>query len=180
MSVRAGNSNRTLLAPRYRHLFESLLCKVDVRNDPTATYEALLDFEPPVTDFLLPHGTWNHPPPGRVPGAVNDTPCADWLFMIFDRWYPARRTSVPMFESIMKLPKIGPPSVDSVGLIPRTSVVIETAGTVKQSNTLKVAYPMWATCHITGLRMAADYDLGELDSGDPVGNQRPCCQVAGK
>jgi hypothetical protein len=29
-------------------------------------------------DFLLPHGTWATPPPGRLPGSA-DTPYAGWL-----------------------------------------------------------------------------------------------------
>src|ERR1700676_5559974 len=39
----------------FRHLFSGLLCTVDLRNDPIATYEALAAFEPPRIDFLLPH-----------------------------------------------------------------------------------------------------------------------------
>ncbi len=35
---------------------------------PCRTYRALADFGPPKIDFLLPHGTWEDPPPGRIPG----------------------------------------------------------------------------------------------------------------
>jgi uncharacterized protein len=79
---------RRLTDPRYRHLFSGLLCTIDLRNDPIATYKALTDFDPPKADFLLPHGTWDAPPPGRVPGAP-ETPYADWLIAVFNYWYPA-------------------------------------------------------------------------------------------
>src|ERR1700730_3481283 len=42
----------------YRHLFSGLLCTIDLRNDPISTYEALVAFEPPKIDFLLPLWTW--------------------------------------------------------------------------------------------------------------------------
>jgi len=47
---------RRLADPSYRHLFSGLLCTIDLRNDPIATYEALVAFGPPRIDFLLPHG----------------------------------------------------------------------------------------------------------------------------
>ena len=37
---------------------------VDVRSDPVAVYRALAALDPPSLDFLLPHGTWDSPPPG--------------------------------------------------------------------------------------------------------------------
>jgi uncharacterized protein len=45
-------------------LFGGLLCAIDLRSYPVATYEALVIFEPPRIDFLLPHGTWAQPLPG--------------------------------------------------------------------------------------------------------------------
>src|SRR5690606_7931482 len=77
---------RRLTAGRFHHLFSGLLCTVDVRNDPLRTYEALLEFDPPMIDFLLPHGNWSTPPPARDPDSPA-TPYADWLIPIFDRWY---------------------------------------------------------------------------------------------
>ena len=56
-----------LTSDPFRHLFNGLLCTIDPRNDPIGTYEALLRFEPPTIDFLLPHGNWSSPPPGRIP-----------------------------------------------------------------------------------------------------------------
>ena len=58
------------------------------RHDrPLATYEELMEFEPPVIDFLLPHANWDGRPGA---GASPATPYADWLIAVFDRWYGAR------------------------------------------------------------------------------------------
>lgn len=137
---------------RYRHLFSGLLCTIDLRNDPVTTYEALAAFEPPRVDFLLPHGTWEAPPPGRVPDAP-ETPYADWLITVFDHWYPAPRTRVRLFEEIMHLILGGASSSEAVGLSPSTLVVIETDGAIEQGDALKVAYP---GAPRTGLHVSGD------------------------
>lgn len=125
---------------RYRHLFSGLLCVVDFHNDPTATYQALLGFRPPRIDFLLPHATWDSPPPGRsAPSA--DTPYADWLITIFDRWYPDPRTDVRLFSDIMRLLLGRPTYSEAVGLAPSRVIVIETDGAIEQVDTLKAAFP---------------------------------------
>ncbi len=49
---------------RYREIYAGLLATVDIRSDPVAVYRALAALEPPNLDFLLPHGTWDSPPPG--------------------------------------------------------------------------------------------------------------------
>jgi uncharacterized protein len=128
-----------LLASRYRHLFNGLLCTVDLRNDPVSTYEALLAFNPPKIDFLLPHGTWAKPPPGRVPGD-SGTPYANWLIDIFDHWYPAARTRIRLFEEIVYLLLGGASESEMVGLAPARLLVVETDGSVEQGDVLKAAY----------------------------------------
>jgi uncharacterized protein len=124
---------------RFPHLFSGLLCTIDLRNDPVPTYEALAGFDPPKIDFLLPHGTWVRPPPGRVPDATQ-TPYADWLIAVFDHWYPAPRTRVRLFEEIMSLLLGGTSDSEIVGLSPARMVVIETDGSIEQTDTLKVAF----------------------------------------
>ncbi|MFE3329215.1 hypothetical protein [Streptomyces sp. NPDC059176] len=54
---------RRLGAPRYRSAFGGILCTVDVDNDPAAVYRALAELDPPGIDFLLPHASWDRPPP---------------------------------------------------------------------------------------------------------------------
>lgn len=145
---------RLLSAQPHRDLFAGLLCTIDVRNDPVATYEALLGYGPPAIDFLLPHGNWLTPPPFRVPGAP-DTPYADWLAAVFDRWYhaSARETRVRLFTEIMHAILGGEPTTESIGLSPVAVVVIEADGSIEQSDTLKSAY---AGAQSTGLHVAGN------------------------
>jgi uncharacterized protein len=135
----------------FRHLFSGLLCTIDLRNDPVATYKALAEFDPPKVNFLLPHGTWSSPPPGRMPGAA-DTPYADWLIAIFDHWYPAPGVRVRLFEDIMQLLLGTDASNEILGLSAMRIVVIETDGAIELADNLKVAYPGAAMTglHVTG------------------------------
>jgi uncharacterized protein len=123
----------------FPHLFNGLLCTIDLRNEPIATYEALAAFDPPRIDFLLPHGTWARPPPGRVPDPAR-TPYADWLIAVFDHWYPVQRTRVRIFDEIIKLLLGGDSDSEMIGLSPARMVVIETDGNIEQVDTLKVAF----------------------------------------
>lgn len=139
--AQVSRSLRRLTSGPYHHLFGGILCTVDVRNDPLRTYEALLEFDPPAIDFLLPHGNWSAPPPFRDPGSPA-TPYADWLIQIFDRWYgsPVLHTEIRMFHEIMRLLMGSPSRVETVGLSPVRMVVIETDGSIEQSDVLKSAY----------------------------------------
>jgi uncharacterized protein len=130
-----------LTQPRFRHLFSGLLCTIDIANDPVDTYEALLDFDPPAVDFLLPHGNWTTPPPwkGQRPTA---TPYADWLLPIFDRWYGAStlETWVRLFGQVMALLLGEDQSSEALGLGPGRVAVFETDGALEQTDSLKSAF----------------------------------------
>jgi uncharacterized protein len=132
---------RRLSSPEHRHLFAGLLCAVDLRNDPVATYEALLAYGPPAVDFLLPHGNWTAPPPGRSPDAAG-SPYGDWLVAVFDRWYrsPSREVRVRMFDEIINVLLGGSSRLDGIGLSPLAAVVVETDGTIDSGDTLKSAH----------------------------------------
>lgn len=142
-----------LTSEPFRHLFSGLLCTIDPRNPPVDTYHALLRFEPPAIDFLLPHGNWSAPPPGRVPRAP-ETPYGDWLIAIFDRWYPSGPpTRIRLFHEIMKLLLGGRSATEQVGLSPVAVAVVETDGGIQQSDVLKSAYDGAAE---TGLHVSRD------------------------
>jgi len=152
-SYAAVSANLRLLGDdRFRHLFNGLLCVVDVGNDPVAAYQAMLEFGPPRIDFLLPHGTWDAPPPGRVTDDPR-TPYADWLITVFDRWYRDPRTEVRLFAEIMRLLLGRPTTTESVGLAPASFLVIETDGAMAQVDTLRAAF-QGATA--TGLHVDTD------------------------
>ncbi|MFD5319557.1 FxsB family cyclophane-forming radical SAM/SPASM peptide maturase [Streptomyces sp. NPDC127098] len=127
--------------PDYRHLFEMVLCTVDLDNDPLTTYEALLATGAPAVDFLLPLGNWSSPPPGWTAGE-GGTAYADWLIPIFDRWYgtvpvPA---GVRLFENIMAMSLGGRSRSEAVGLLPFQLLVIESDGSIELGDALKSAY----------------------------------------
>ncbi|WP_018680875.1 FxsB family cyclophane-forming radical SAM/SPASM peptide maturase [Actinokineospora enzanensis] len=130
-----------LLADEYRHLFGGLLCTIDLANDPVETYEALLSHRPPAVDFLLPHGTWSAPPPGRAPGAA-ETPYADWLIAVYERWRaaPVPETRVRVFEQVLRVLLGGESRIEGLGMAPSGVVVIQTDGAIERSDMLSVTY----------------------------------------
>ncbi|WP_405140929.1 FxsB family radical SAM/SPASM domain protein [Sphaerisporangium sp. NBC_01403] len=124
-----------LLRGRYRGLYSGLLCTVDVANDPVAVYEALAELEPPRVDFLLPHATWDDPPPGKP------REHGEWLVQIFDRWLAdGRPMSVRIFDSALRTLGTRSSLTESLGLEPSDLVVIETDGSYEQADSLKTAY----------------------------------------
>jgi uncharacterized protein len=135
-AVRAGLHR--LRAEPYRHLFSGLLSTVELRNDPVRTYEAMAEFAPPVINFLLPHGNWDTPPPGRPPDL--STPYGDWLVKAFDRWYESGETRVRLFDEIIMLLFGRPSTGEAVGLSPVAIVVVETNGEIELADSLKSAY----------------------------------------
>jgi uncharacterized protein len=138
---------------RYRPLYAGLLATIDVSSDPVAVYRTLADLEPPNLDFLLPHGTWDAPPPekagplpdGRLPvrlaGEPDATPYADWLSAVHAEWTrDGQRVPVRIFESIIATTLGGTSGTESLGLAPSDVAVIETDGTIEQADSIKVAY----------------------------------------
>ena len=127
-----------LSTPEYRHLYSGLLCTVDVANDPVAVHDALVSLAPPRIDYLLPHSTWDSPPP-RPDGSP--TAYADWLLKIFDRWDGQGRTvAVRTFESVLSTLRGGPSLTEAMGLAPSDLAVVETDGSFEQADSLKTAY----------------------------------------
>jgi uncharacterized protein len=118
--------------------YSGLLCVVDPGTDPVEVYESLLEFAPPVIDFMLPLGNWTVPPPRR---GTDDTPYADWLVRVFDRWYGTahQETAVRLFGEIIHLLLGGRSSSDQIGLSPIAYLVIDTDGTFQQADMLKSA-----------------------------------------
>ncbi len=146
---------RLLTSAPYRALFTGLLCTIDLAADPVATYRELLRHRPPTVDFLLPHGNWSAPPPGRDPARQHDTPYADWLIRIFDRWYGAaeRPSGIRLFDDLISLMLGGRGTVEGTGLAPVDYIVVETDGTLTLDDALRAAYPGAGD---TGLHLARD------------------------
>ncbi|GAA2534288.1 hypothetical protein Ahu01nite_020310 [Winogradskya humida] len=127
-----------LRRPRFRELYAGLLCTIDVRNDPIAVYEALLAEEPPHVDLLLPHATWDEPPPYAQPGT---TPYADWLLRLHDRWLAdGRPVPIRSFDALHAIARGGRSATEAVGVDRGIVAVIETDGTWEQPDSMKVAF----------------------------------------
>jgi uncharacterized protein len=120
-------------------VYSGLLCVIDPANDPVEVYEALLEFAPPMVDFLLPQANWLVPPPRHGAPA----PYADWLIAVFDRWYgtPHQETGVRLFQEIIHLLLGGQSISDQVGLSPVAYLVVDTDGSYQQADTLKSTTP---------------------------------------
>ncbi|MER6285190.1 FxsB family cyclophane-forming radical SAM/SPASM peptide maturase [Streptomyces sviceus] len=125
-----------LRRPENKALFAGLLCTVDLANPPLDVFEDLLAHEPPAVNFLLPHATWEHPPPGHDP---NRTPYANWLLEVFERWYtaPRQETRIRLFEDLMDLALGGHVRSESTGLADTDFLVVESDGTIELADSLK-------------------------------------------
>lgn len=153
---------RLLGSPDFRECYSGILCTIDTRNDPVATYEALLEFSPPALDVLLPHANWSSPPPG--------TGYADWLIRLFERWYsaPEQETSIRFFSELIQLVLGQRGGVEGLGLLPSTLVVVDTDGSIKQLDSLSSAYPGAAD---TGLHVSSSRFDDALDLPTTVARQ---------
>ncbi|MEU1555521.1 FxsB family cyclophane-forming radical SAM/SPASM peptide maturase [Streptomyces scabiei] len=131
---------RLLGAPAHRAAFGGLLCTIDVENDPVEVYRALAELDPPAVDFLLPHATWEYPPPR--PGGETATEYAHWLIAVHKQWtadgMPMR---IRMFESISRLSRGRGSLTEALGLGSSDLLVVETDGALEQADWLKTAYP---------------------------------------
>ncbi|MER5223828.1 FxsB family cyclophane-forming radical SAM/SPASM peptide maturase [Streptomyces flaveus] len=138
----AGRSSATsavrgieLLRTRPR-LFAGLLAVVDLANDPVEVHDYLASFEPPTIDFNLPHGTHDDPPYR----ADRDVPeYGLWMSRVYDAWlaHPEYQHSVRMLEDIVALSSGVRSSVETLGLAPPTSVVVESDGAIEGVDTLR-------------------------------------------
>jgi uncharacterized protein len=119
----------------YRSLYGGLLCTIDVENDPIRVYEALLREEPPRIDFLLPHATWDRPPPGRDTDPLR---YAKWLLAIYQRWCAdGRPVPIRIFDSILALAAGGATGTEALGVDTGAVAVVEVDGTWEQVDSLK-------------------------------------------
>lgn len=118
------------------HLFAGLLAVVDLANDPVDVHDYLASFEPPVIDFGLPHATHDDLPHRDDPSVPE---YGVWMGSVFDAWLarPEDRHSVRMLEDIVALSSGVRGSVESLGLAPPTSTVIESDGTIEGVDTLR-------------------------------------------
>ncbi|WP_159327201.1 FxsB family cyclophane-forming radical SAM/SPASM peptide maturase [Streptomyces tendae] len=118
------------------HLFAGLLAVVDLANDPVEVHDYLAAFEPPLIDFGLPHATHGDPPHRSDPSVPE---YGLWMSKVYDAWLarPEYRHSVRMLEDIVALSSGVRGSVETLGLAPPTSIVIESDGSIEAVDTLR-------------------------------------------
>jgi len=134
-----------LRTPRYRHLYAGILCTIDISNDPVSVYRAMAAEQPPRIDLLLPHATWDNPPPRpdgiARPSTSFDPAYAKWLLQIHRVWTEEGRPfGIRLFDSIHSTLHGGPPLTEALGVAPSDVLVIETDGSIEQADSLKVAF----------------------------------------
>ncbi|MFJ4635419.1 FxsB family cyclophane-forming radical SAM/SPASM peptide maturase [Streptomyces hygroscopicus] len=117
-------------------LFAGLLAVVDLANDPVEVHDYLASFEPPVIDFNLPDGTHDNPPHRGDPSVPE---YGRWMSRVYDAWLarPEYQHTIRMLEDIVALSSGVRGSVETLGLAPPTSIVIESNGTVEGVDTLR-------------------------------------------
>lgn len=171
---RKGNSSYERVAaalallrrPEYRSRLSGLLCTINLEADPNTVFDGLLAFEPPWLDFLLPHGTWDSPPPGRdVADGGASTPYADWLIPLFDRWFHScpKQVRIRIFEELMSLVLGGRSRYESFGLGMVNLIVVETDGSIEQVDSLKSAFEGAAETGLDVFRHSFDEALWSVE-----------------
>jgi uncharacterized protein len=141
-----------LTRPEHRRIFAGFLCTIDLASDPVVAYESLIEYAPPAVDFLLPHANWSTSPRCAEAGVPA---YGEWLVRLFDRWFdaPRKETRIRFLEEIISLVLGGASRSDQVGLSPSAVAVVETDGTIEQTDSLKSAYEGAAA---TGLSVLTD------------------------
>lgn len=129
---------RRLTEPDVRHLFAGILATVDPDNDPVEFYHDLAGLRPGRMDLLLPHATWESPPPRAL---ADRTVYGDWLVAVFDTWYQDHLgPEIRLFDEMIFSLLGGASLSEAIGLSAPESIVVETDGSIERTDALKVAY----------------------------------------
>jgi uncharacterized protein len=145
-------------------LFGGVLTVIDLAADPVGLYDHYREIGLGRCDFLLPDGTYDHPPPLR-PTDDPGTPYADWLIAIFDTWFDNEDTtlSIRFFEEIIGLLFAATPGTDALGGGRNGLLVIETDGGIEPVDVLKICGPAFTkldlNVHRNDIRDACAADL---------------------
>jgi uncharacterized protein len=137
-------------------LLSGILSVIDLESHPESVYWYLADLAPPSIDFLLPHGNWASRPFGKrdalleqdntsphPPHQHDSAPYGEWLKRIFDAWVSDTRqprVRIRLFDDIIHLLLGGTAVFESLGLDPKTLLVIEAEGSYELVDHLKAAY----------------------------------------
>lgn len=131
---------KLLSSEQYQKLFAGILCVVDLRNDPVEVYEYLKQFSPPILDFLLPLGNHDNLPYQK--GNFEDSPYADWLLQIFEKWYQESPQTIIIrkFRELIGLTLGICCGSEELGGLANDFIVIETNGDIEATDSLKTTF----------------------------------------
>jgi uncharacterized protein len=157
------------LRDEYPDIFDRILCTIYLEHDPNEAYEAGLEFIPNgppeesrkkfTFNFLLPHATWDNPPPGKTED-IHATPYAEWLKPLAWRWAAStdsQRFNVPLFRDIQLGYHGMPPTYDAFGAVVGGFAFVEhnrrtNEGRIKYTDALKI---IGGDADDTGMNVAA-------------------------
>lgn len=125
-------------AQKFRLPF-GILSVIDIHSDPLVVYEHLKLLSVRQINFLLPYGSYDHPPPGIAQASLT-TPYADWLLTIFDQWWEdgQPKLRIRLFEQIIQLLLGIGGGYEAFGSRKLELLVIETDGSIEAAGSLKV------------------------------------------
>jgi uncharacterized protein len=132
----------TVLADRrFEQLFGGVLTVVNLAADPVGLYHHYREIGLHRCDFLLPDGTYDHPP-SQWRSDGEGTPYADWLIAVFDEWFDEDSSlSIRIFDEIIGLLFCSAPGTDALGGGQNGLLVIETDGGIEPVDVLKICGP---------------------------------------
>ena len=143
---------------RVDDLFGGMLSVINLDADPLEIYDLYRCLGIRSADFLLPDGHYDNPPAGLIAGST-DTPYADWLIRLFDKWFsdddPTFR--IPIFEDIIGLIFGAPIGIDDLGGGRNGAIVIESDGTIEPVDVLKICGDRFTKTHFN----VADSDIAD-------------------
>jgi uncharacterized protein len=134
---------QTLLILKNTPVFSGILSVIDVSCDPINALNYLSSWQPPILDFLLPHGNWQNYPPSKskIDGEIV---YGHWLARVFDEWWSSSNLSrirIRTFEEIILRLLNLPGTLETLGVEPVTLLTIATDGSYEGVDTLKSAFP---------------------------------------
>jgi len=119
-----------------RKMFSGFLAVIHVDDSPEQLIGSFVSLGAERLDLLLPHGTWDHLPPGMP--SPSSGKYGRWLIRAFDYWFdrcPSLR--LRYFADILKLFFGGRDVVESLGLLDKSIIVIETDGAIEGLDSLR-------------------------------------------
>jgi len=120
-------------------VFGGVLTVINLDADPLEVYDLYRKLGIRSADFLLPDGHYNNLPAGLT-WESTDTPYANWLIRLFDRWFSDDDATfrIPIFEDIIGLLLGAPVGMDDLGGTADGVIVIESDGTIEPVDVLKI------------------------------------------